>query len=160
MVLYKKAILADTIIIQIWPFDKYPHCFLSAPWYPCAYQVTLFRCFAEICNIKLQHGFCNLFLGESYFVFILWWVKPKFSHVHTQKHTHTKSHGCTSSWPSMGRDVWLINEAFINTRIGKRPPKSTYISARHFYPSSHEHDLRRQSMRSAAYTWLHNEMVS
>lgn len=27
----KKAVLADTVIIQIWPFDKYPHCFLSAP---------------------------------------------------------------------------------------------------------------------------------
>ena len=77
-----------------------------------------------------------------------------------QTHTYKISHGCTSSWPPMARDVWLINQAFINTRIGERPPKSTYISARHFYPSFHELDLQRQSMRSAAHTWLHNEMVS
>jgi hypothetical protein len=71
-------------------------------------------------------------------------------------HTHLSN----PTWPpSMGRNVRLITRGFTNTRREENDPQNPLTYQRGAFIPPHEHDIRRRSMRWAAYTWLHNEMA-
>lgn len=119
MLVHNKAILADTITVQNCLFDQYTHCFFVST------VISVF--IAGHTDQMLCWDMHRLTLTTMFriycYLFIYWFVKPKFSHTHARQ---TYSHKITWLHFIMtisGRRCLIDSWSFYQYRDGKTTPE-------------------------------------